>query len=139
METLKERIDKDFLNAFKNKRKEEKSFLGIIKGEIQNEEGRGTKPTDENVLKILKKIEKSTKENISRGDEEAKMEMSFLKKYLPELMSEDKIEEIVKSIVSDGKDNIGLIMKEFNTKYKGKADNSLVKDISLKILKNQES
>lgn len=135
METLKERIDKDFLNAFKNKRKEEKSFLGIIKGEIQNEEGRGTKSTDENVLKILKKIEKSTKENISRGDEEAKVEMSFLKKYLPELMSEDKIEEIVKSIVSDGKDNIGLIMKEFNTKHKGKADNSLVKDISLKILK----
>lgn len=136
METLKERIDKDFLNAFKGKRKEEKNFLGIIKGEIQNEEGRGTESTDENVLKILKKTEKSLKENMSRGDKEAEEEYKILEKYLPELMSEDKIREIVSSLINDGKNNIGLIMREFNMNYKGKADNSIVKDISLELLKN---
>jgi uncharacterized protein YqeY len=134
MKTLKERINEDFMSAFKNKEMDKKNFLGVIKGDIQNEEGRGIEPTDENVLKILKKTEKSLKESIKKGDESAKAELEILKTYLPELMSEEKIKEIVSSLVGEGKNNIGLIMKEFNTNYKGKADNSIVKEVALELL-----
>lgn len=34
--TLKDRINQDFLVAFKNKEMDKKNFLGLIKGEIQN-------------------------------------------------------------------------------------------------------
>jgi uncharacterized protein YqeY len=130
MNTLKERINKDFVEALKNKRREEKTFLGVIKGELQNQEGRGVESTDENVLKVLKKTQKSLKETLSKGDESVKDELEILNRYLPELMSEDKVREIVSSLVSEGKTNIGLIMKEFNTTYRGQADNTLVKEIA---------
>jgi uncharacterized protein YqeY len=54
--TLKEQINADFMSAFKNKEMDKKNFLGVVKGEIQNEEGRSGTVTDEVVLSILKKI-----------------------------------------------------------------------------------
>jgi len=44
------------MSAFKNKEMDKKNFLGVVKGEIQNEEGRSGTVTDEVVLSILKKI-----------------------------------------------------------------------------------
>lgn len=135
MKNLKEQINKDFLVAFKAKEMVKKNFLGVIKGEIQTSEGRENwEATDENVLKILKKTEKGLKENIDKGVEGAEAELKMLSPYLPELMSEEKIKEIVTELVKNGSDNIGLIMKEFNINYKGKADNKIVKDVAVEIL-----
>ena len=134
MKNLKEQINKDFMTAFKAKEMTKKNFLGVIKGEIQNEEGRGVEMNDENVLKILKKTEKSLKENVDKGVEGAEAELELLNPYLPEMMTEEKIKEIVAELVKNGNDNIGLIMKEFNINYKGKADNKIVKDVAVEIL-----
>ena len=62
MSNLKNKISKDFMDAFKAKDLKRKNFLGVIRGEIQLQEGRGVKSTDENVLQILKKMEKSLKQ-----------------------------------------------------------------------------
>lgn len=132
--TLKDQINQDFITAFKNKDMETKDFLGVIKGEIQSNEGRGIESTDENVLKILKKTEKSLNENIKNGVDGAEQEMKILKPYIPELMSEEKIKEIIVDLVADGNNNIGSIMKEFNINHKGKADNKIVKDVALQVL-----
>ena len=137
MKNLKEQINKDFMTAFKRGEsgRVEKNFLGVIKGEIQNSEGRKNwEATDENVLKILKKSEKSLKENIDKGVDGAEAELKMLSPYLPDMMSEEKIKEIVAELVKGGSDNIGLIMKEFNMNYRGKADNKLVKDVAVEIL-----
>lgn len=134
MKNLKEQINKDFMTAFKAREMTKKNFLGVIKGEIQNEEGRGVEMNDENVLKILKKTEKSLKENVDKGVEGAREELELLKPYIPEMMSEEKVKEIVAELVKEGNDNIGLIMKEFNMNYRGKADNKLVKDVAEEIL-----
>lgn len=134
MKNLKEQINKDFLEAFKSKQMEKKNFLGVIKGDIQNEEGRGVESTDENVLKVLKKMEKSLKENVDKGVVGAKEELEIIKPYLPELMSEEDIRKIVTELVAGGNNNIGLIMRVFNAEYKGKADNKIVKNISEEIL-----
>lgn len=131
MDNLKGRILKDFMDAFKQKKMGKKNFLGVIKGEIELQEGRGVESTDENVLKVLKKIEKSLKQT---NTEESKKELEYIKPYLPEQMSEEEIREIVYDYTNNGFDSIGKIMGQFNSKYKGKADNKVVSEIIKSIL-----
>lgn len=131
MKNLKEIISKDFMTAFKTKDMNKKNFLGVVKGEIQLQEGRGVESTDENVLKVLKKIEKSLKQT---NTEESNVELGYIKKYLPEQMSEKEIKEIVLEYTTSGVVNIGQIMGRFNKEHKGKADNKLVSEIAKSIL-----
>jgi uncharacterized protein YqeY len=130
--TLKEQINADFMTAFKNKEMEKKNFLGVVKGEIQNEEGRTGTATDEVVLGILKKMEKSlTQTNTS----ESLKELEYIKPYLPTLMSEEKIREIVMGYKLNGLLKPGVMMGEFNKNFKGLADNRIVSKIVQEILK----
>lgn len=130
--TLKERIQTDFIEAFKAKDMVKKNFLGLLKGEIQNEEGRGTIATDEVVMVILKKMEKSLKQT---NTDESLSELKYVEPYLPQLMSYDEIETIIQGYYNDkGLSTIGDMMKEFNANYKGKADNKDVSSIINKII-----
>ena len=92
MKTLKEKINSDFMVAFKNKEMDKKNFLGLIKGEIQLQEARGIESIDKNVLVILKRLEKSL---IQNGDENSKKELEYLSPYMPKMMSEDEIRNII--------------------------------------------
>jgi len=123
---LKEQINADFITAFKAKEMEKKNFLGLLKGEIQNEEGRGTTTTDETVMIILRKMEKSLKQT---NTEESMGELKYLEPYLPQLMSEDQIRVIVLAYKAAGLTNVGQIMGQFNKEHKGLADNKLVSNI----------
>ena len=130
--TLKERIQTDFIEAFKAKDMVKKNFLGLLKGEIQNEEGRGTIATDEVVMIILKKMEKSLKQT---NTDESLSELKYVEPYLPQLMSYDEIEIIIQGYYNDkGLSTIGDMMKEFNANYNGKADNKDVSSIINKII-----
>jgi uncharacterized protein YqeY len=124
--TIKERINADFIEAFKAKDMAKKTFLGILKGEIQNEEGRGTVSTDESVLTIIKKMEKSLK---TTNTPESLVELEYIKPYLPVLMDEGKIREIVNGYKATGLTNAGQIMGQFSKEYKGLADMKLVSNI----------
>jgi uncharacterized protein YqeY len=129
--TLKEQINSDFITAFKNKETEKKNFLGVVKGEIQNEEGRTGSVNDEKVLSILKKLEKSL---IQTNTPDSLRELEVLKPYLPVMMSESRIDEIVSNYVKNGLTNVGQIMGEFNKNFKGLADNKIVSEIAKKHL-----
>lgn len=131
MSNLKDKIAKDFMEAFKAKDMNKKNFLGVVKGEIQLQEGRGVEPTDENVLKVLKKIEKSLKQT---NTEESNIELSYVKKYLPEQMEENAIRKIIIEYTNSGMSNVGQIMGKFNKEHKGKADNKMVSEIVKSIL-----
>jgi uncharacterized protein YqeY len=129
---LKEKIKADFMSAMKNKDKERKSFLSVILGEIQNEEGRGTIATDDVVLVIIKKMEKSL---LQTNTPESLGELEYIKPYLPKMMDVGEIEEIIVYYHTDlGLKTMGEIMKEFNSNYKGKADNKVVSSVINKIL-----
>lgn len=128
---IKDRINADFMSAFKNKEMVKKNFLGVVKGEIQNEEGRGTVATDEVVIGILRKMEKSLKQT---NTVESLTELEFIAPYLPQLMSEDMIRVILGGYKSDGINNIGAMMGAFNKEHKGLADNNLVSSIIKEIL-----
>jgi len=131
MSNLKKRISDDFMKAFKAKDMDKKNFLGVVKGEIQLQEGRGVESTDENVLKVLKKIEKSLKQT---NTEESNKELSYIIDYLPQQMNEEEIRKILCNYISSGMGNIGQIMGAFNKEHKGKADNKVVSEIAKSML-----
>jgi len=65
--TLKEKINKDFIVAFKSREMVKKSLLSVVKAEIQTIEKnkRSEGLSDREVTKILNKLGKSLKETIS--------------------------------------------------------------------------
>ena len=111
--------------------RDKKNFLGVIKGEIQLAASKPGFEGDTTVLAIVKKMEKSL---IETNTDESKRELEFLKPYLPTMMSESEVRSIVEKLVENGANNIGAIMKEFNSTYKGLADNKVVKEVSTEIL-----
>jgi hypothetical protein len=131
--TLKEKINTDFMEAFKAKNMEKKNFLGVVKGEIQNEMGRSGKEDDETVMGILKKMEKSLKQT---NTEESLRELGYIEPYLPKLMDEISIRSIIRTFKKDGIDDMGKMMGAFNKEYKGKADNAVVSKIVKEVLEN---
>ncbi len=128
---LKEKINEDFMLAFKAKDMEKKNFLGVVKGEIQNEMGRSGKEDDETVLSILKKMEKSLKQT---NTEESLRELGYIEPYLPKLMDEVLIRSILESYKNTGINDMGKMMGAFNKEYKGKADNAVVSKIVKEVL-----
>lgn len=123
---LQEQINQDFMTAFKAKDMDKKNFLGVIKGEIQNAELRGISPTDENVIGILKKMEKSL---LQTGTADALKELEYIKPYLPAMMSEATCREKVATYIASGFTNMGQIMAEFNKHYKGLVDNKMLSEV----------
>lgn len=114
--TQKEKIEKDYIVAFKSKDKIAKSLLSVVKGEIQNTEKNvgQSSLSDSEVNKILAKISKNLKETINQSnDEESKAQLLIIESYLPKQMSREEIEQLVGGLMITGVKNIGLIMKEF--------------------------
>jgi len=136
---LKERINEDYILAFKEKRTIDKNLLSVIKGEIQTQEKilNIENLSDADVAKILSKITKSINETIEvlskvGGDplNKAISELSILQPYLPKKMSREEIAEKVSVLISSGISNIGSIMKEFaNLPADKKIVSELIKEI----------
>jgi uncharacterized protein YqeY len=136
--TLKEKINADFMEAYKSKDMEKKNFLGVLKGAIQTQEGKQIESTDENVLKVIKAFEKGinetieSKTKINEDVSQQLLEKQHLEVYMPALMSEEEIRGVVKEFLS--RENItrnqGFLMGLFNKEQKGKGfDNKAVSKI----------
>jgi uncharacterized protein YqeY len=116
--TLKEKINADFMTAFKSKNMVAKSILSVVKGEIQTVEKNigSDNLSDVEVTKILTKTVKSLKETITlSNDEKSKVELSVIEVYLPTQMSKEEVTAKVTELVNSGITQIGAIMKEFAT------------------------
>jgi hypothetical protein len=114
-----------------------KNFLGLLKASIETQEKKLIESTDENVLKVLKIIEKNLKEtienkkkiNVSSSDDET--ELSYLQDYLPKPMTENEIRSIISDYIQSGDNkNSGFLIGKFNRENKGKNfDNNLVSSV----------
>ena len=120
--TLKEKINKDYIEAFKAKNTVAKNLLSVIKGEIQTIEKNTSVEnlSDEDVIKILNKTVKSLKETLTSVTESEKMmyvqtELSIVDSYLPTQLSVEEIQSKIDALVASGVKNLGMIMKEFNS------------------------
>lgn len=135
--TLKEKINADYMSAFKAKNTTAKNLLSVIKGEIQTiEKNSGVENmSDEEVVKILKKTVKSLKEtNASFPSAQTAEELFIAESYLPKQMSEDEIKVAVDEIIASMKTTLttkemGKVMGQFNSKYAGLADGKLVSQV----------
>ena len=115
---LKEKINADYMTAFKSKNVIAKNLLSVIKSEIQTlEKNTGVENlSDEEVTKILNKTVKSLKEtNASFPSEQTTEELSIVESYLPKQMTEDEITTIIKSLISEKDLNIAEVMREFSS------------------------
>lgn len=117
------------------------STLRMMKSAIKNAEiakrGKGDL-TEEDIMAVLSTMVKQRKESVEQytnanrkdlADKES-MEISIIQAYLPEQISFDELDNIIKSAIKEtgvtGAKKIGKLMKELMPKVKGKADGKLV-------------
>lgn len=109
--TLQEQIQKDLNEAIKARFSETKDLLKVILSEITR--GAAKTATDEEVLKIIKKLKESA---VVCGNES---EIAILDKYLPAMMSETGIKDYVGLIIAtehlSGMKDMGKVMAHIRT------------------------
>jgi uncharacterized protein YqeY len=127
---LKEKINADYMTAFKSKNVLAKNLLSVIKGEIQTTEKNVGVETlsDEEVTKILNKTVKSLKETQSKAaTAQTAEELFIVESYLPKQMTAEEIEMKIDDLIEFGAaSNMGEVMKAFGGLP---ADRKLVSDI----------
>jgi len=149
MDTLEKRIAEDLKESIKSKDEIRKDTLRMITASIQNIaiEKQSKEVKDEDILKIIQKQVKQHNDSIEsfkkgkRVDlvEKEEKELKILKTYLPEQVSEEKITEIVKKIISQtsasSKSDFGKVMKLTIEELKGAANGKAVSSVVQKLLK----
>ena len=124
--TLKEKVNADYIQAFKEKNTVKKNLLSVVKSEITTIEKNTSVEnlSDADVIKILNKTTKSLNETIKalspidgKGEDlvQACAELAIIQCYLPTQMSKEEVTAKVTELVNSGITQIGAIMKEFAT------------------------
>jgi len=134
-----EQIEYDFQQAFKDKKQSVVSVLRMIKAALKNAQiAKKDELNDEDVIKVLKSESKKRKEAITDYEkanrqelvDKEKQELEIIAKYLPEQLSEEQIQQVVKTKIKELEtDNIGKLMAAVMQELKGQADGSIVKKI----------
>ena len=145
---LEQKINDDIKAAMLAKDKESLNALRAVKSALlllKTEKNAG-EITEDIELKTLQKLVKQRKEsaemykNQNREDlyKEEISQLNIISKYLPEQMSEEEIEKIVKQLIEQ--ENItdikgmGKLMGLASKQLAGKADNKIISEIVKKIL-----
>lgn len=150
--SLEEIIFNDMKKALKENEKLKLSTLRLIRAAIKNAEiSKKDKLTEDEVIGIvannLKKLEESldifTKGQRPELADKTKKEIEIVKKYLPEQLSEEEVEKIVKATIIKfgfkGLQDIGPAMKEIMPQLKGKADGKVVNKMVRDLLDNAKN
>src|SRR5690625_2493280 len=108
--SLMDRLNEDMKQAMRAKDKETLSVIRMVKASLQNEAIHlGTDILEEDELTILSRELKQRKdsltefENAGRNDliEKIEKEINILQNYMPEQLTENEIEEMVKTTISE--------------------------------------
>jgi len=146
--TLEERIQKDLVSAMKNRQENALAALRSIKTAIQNEKTNGTyhELTDADVVGLIQKLIKQRKESMDiysqagrneLADKEQK-EMFVLMEYVPKQLTEEEVEEKVKSIIAEtgasSMKDMGKVMGLATQRMKGLAEGKTISQIVKNLL-----
>ena len=123
----------------KSQDKEKLSVIRMVKGAISLEEiNKKIELSDDDIIAIIAKQIKTRKESIvdfekgNRQDlvEQTKREIEILNQYMPQQFSEEEISNILNEIFDQvqpkGISDMGKVMKEASSRFKGRADMSSV-------------
>jgi uncharacterized protein YqeY len=140
--SLKERLQEDWKVAMKSKDSFRAGVISMVRASILlSEKSDGVPLDDEQVIAVLSKEVKQRKESIvefekgNRPDlvEQTKKEIDILLEYLPQQLTEDEIQEIVReAVIEVGANSIkemGRVMAAVQPRVKGRADGKLVSRI----------
>lgn len=141
------KIDADLKDAMRAGAKAKVSTLRLLLAALKNEKIQAHRDlTDEEIEAVIRRGVKQRRDSIEqyarggRNDlvEAEKTEMDILQGYLPQGMSEQELESAVKSIIVDrsltSKKEVGAVMKELMTRYKGKVDGRRAQEIAQRLL-----
>ena len=150
--SLEEVIFNDMKVALKENEKLKLSTLRLIRAAIKNAEiSKKDKLTEDEIIGIisnhLKKLEESLNLFIKGQRPElvdkAKKEIKIIKEYLPEQLSEEELEKIVKETMIKfefkGLQDIGPAMREIMPQLKGKIDGKIVNKMVRDLLDNSKN
>lgn len=135
MMNLVEKIQKDMIDAMKNKEKERLTVIRMVKAGITQERiDHKRELNDDLVIDIVNKQIKMRLDSILEFEKAGRVELAqktqeevkILKEYLPEPLSKEEIISIVEEAFSKiqpaGSKDMGKVMQEVTPKLKGKAD-----------------
>ncbi|MDW7668188.1 MAG: GatB/YqeY domain-containing protein [Bacillota bacterium] len=145
--SLKKRLMEDLKTSMKNKDKIKKNAITLIRSSIKQQEVDTRKElNDEDIIEIMSKQIKQKKnsiEDFKKGNREdlielTKAEISILENYMPEQLSDDELEDIVKKAIeetkAETKRDIGKVMSQVMPLVKGRADGNQVNKIVMRYL-----
>jgi uncharacterized protein YqeY len=130
----------------KAKDKDRLQVLRSLKAKLQEKEiaerkdGEATL-SEEQSVSVLMKAAKQRKESITQFEEgdrqdladKEKMELAIIEEYLPKMMSEEEVREVVSKKITDmgasGPQDMGKVMGPIMGMLKGKADGGLVSKV----------
>ena len=113
----------------------------VERKEINERKGGEAKLTDDQVMDVLMKAAKQRKESIEqyekydRDDLAAteKEELAIIESYLPQMMSEEDIRDVIRQIIKEtgasSLQDMGKVMGSAMPRLKGKAEGSLINKI----------
>lgn len=138
---MKNRLNEDLKSAMKNKETLRLNTIRLVKKYIQELEtsvGHNGDATDSEILKIMNKLVKQGKDAAEQYkcagrtnlyDEEI-AQVKILESYLPKQLTEDEISiEIDKVMIETNSTNMGVLMKELNSRLAGRADGKTISRI----------
>ena len=146
---MEETINNDLKTAMLARDEATVRGLRAIKSAIilaKTEKGAGGVIAPEKEVQMLQKLVKQRKDSIAEFEkanrqdliQKEKDEVAVIEKYLPAMMSEDQIREVVKqAIAATGaatQKEMGKVMGMVSKQLAGKADNKLVADIVKSLL-----
>ncbi len=145
--SLKKRLMEDLKTSMKNKDKIKKNAITLVRSSIKQQEvDNRTDLNDEDIIDIISKQIKQKKNSIEdfrKGNREdlidlTEEEISILKTYMPEQLSDDELEDIVRKAIeetkAETKRDIGKVMSQVMPLVKGRADGNQVNKIVMRYL-----
>ncbi|MDP2728633.1 MAG: GatB/YqeY domain-containing protein [Dehalococcoidia bacterium] len=145
--TFQQRLAEDQKAAQKSGDQLRLSVLRLLRSAIHySEVDRGGSLDDEEVLVVVAKQIKQRRESIEEfkkgqrpdlvGKEEA--ELAILQEYLPPQASREEVKAVAAQIISEvgarGRQDIGKVMPQVISRFRGKADGRLISEIVQELL-----
>ena len=134
-DNMVEKLEKDMIEAMKNKEKERLTVIRMVKASLKHEQIDHKKEiNDELLIDVVNKQIKMRKDSIAEFEkgnrqdliDKNQEEINILMAYLPEQLSKEEVEKIINDIFAEvkpeGQKDMGKVMKEAQGKLKGKAD-----------------
>jgi len=140
--TLQERVEKDFLRAYKAHEEIQVAVLRMLKTAFKNRQVELMRPpTDEEALEVIGRQVKQRLESVTQFRQAGRLEMAqreeaemaFLKTYLPTQLTPEETSAAVDAAIAEtgaaGAREIGKVMQAVMARHKGRIDGKLVNEL----------